>query len=75
MTRVRNHCCQGYVTIRYFFIVVGVDAAVNNAEALSVAMDMQQCVPLHFYRATKYSVLLLKIIRVKRYECVSVFLP
>ena len=37
-------------------------------------MDMQQCVPLHFYRATKYSVLLLKIIRVKRYECVSVCL-
>jgi hypothetical protein len=61
VTRLRNHCCQGYGTIRSFFIVVGVDVAVNNAKVFSVAMDMRQWVPLHFYRATKYFVLLLTL--------------
>jgi hypothetical protein len=35
-------------------------------------MDMQQWVPLHFYRATKYFVLLFKIIPIKYYKCVCV---
>jgi len=33
---------------------------------------MQQWVPLHFYRATQYFVLLFKIIRIKYYKCVCV---
>ena len=45
VTHSRNHCCQGYATIRSFFIVVGVDVAVNNTKVFSVVMDMQQWVP------------------------------
>jgi hypothetical protein len=56
--RSRKHSCHGNVKIRYLFIIVGVDAAVNNINVFSVAMEKQELVPLHCCRNTKYKILL-----------------
>ena len=72
----RNHCWHRNATIRSLFIV-GVDVAVNNIKVFCVAMEMQQRVPLHSCRATKYFILLLTVFSIKYeyYEHVSLFLP
>lgn len=54
------------------FIVVGTDVVINNK---SVAKECNKRFSLHCCQATNYFVLLLIIIHIKYYECVSVFLP
>lgn len=51
------HYCHVNETILSLFIVVDVNVAVNNKRVFSVAMLMD------FYRATKYFLLLLRIVR------------
>jgi hypothetical protein len=69
----RNYSCHGNATIPSLFIV-GVDVAVNTMKVFSVPMVMQQWALLHCCPATKYFILLLTILSIKYYECVSVFL-
>jgi len=44
--RSRNHCCHLNATLRSLSSVVGVEVAVNNIEAFTVAMELQQWVPI-----------------------------
>jgi hypothetical protein len=43
--RSRNHCCHINATLCSLSSVVGVDVAVNDTEAFTVAMELQQWVP------------------------------
>jgi len=69
--RSRNRCCHGNATVRSILIVIVIDVAVNTIKVFSVAVAME----MHRCRSAKYFVLLLAIISIKHYECVSVFLP
>jgi hypothetical protein len=66
-------CCHVKATIPSNFIVSG--AAVHIIRAFSIATKMQQLIPFHFSPVTKYFVLLLTIISIKYYDCVSLLLP
>jgi hypothetical protein len=44
VARLRIHCCYGNTSVRYLFIVVGVDVAVSSTKVFSVAMEMKQWV-------------------------------
>ena len=54
------------------FIVFCVGVVDNNIKGFSVAIPMQHDFALHYYRTTKYLVLLLAVICIKEYECAHV---
>jgi len=66
-------CCHVKATIPSNFTVYS--AAVHKIRAFSIAMKMQQWIPCHFSPFTKYFVLLLTIISIRYYDCVSLLLP
>jgi hypothetical protein len=45
VARSGNHCCHGIAIIRFLFIVVSVDVAVNNIKVFNVATDTPQWAP------------------------------
>ena len=73
-----RQCTHNLIFLRFSlatlvrFTVVDLDVGVNNIKVFSVATAMQQLVPFALLWATKYFSLLLTMLSIKYYECVSV---
>jgi hypothetical protein len=68
VARSRNHCCHGNATMHSLFIPIGVAVPANNVKVFSVAMEIQQWIPLPCCPATKYFLPLLRNVHIKYYE-------
>jgi hypothetical protein len=78
VARSRDNCCHGNAKIRYVFIFVGIDVAVNNIKVFSVSMEIQQLVPFApfsssriFRTAVNNSYEVLNIMMACLYFCLS----
>jgi hypothetical protein len=54
VARSCNHCCHGNTTAHSFCIVVYLHVAVSNIKLFSIAMEMQQWVPLALLSSYKH---------------------
>jgi hypothetical protein len=74
VARSRNRCYHGNETVRFLYIVVGINVTVNSITVFSVTIKKNNWFSLQWCQATEYFVLLLTTISIKYNECVSVFL-